>query len=201
MLVSKVYIRYTRRMIKAFFFDLDGTLVDTHHANYLAYRQAILNVTGFSADERLRKFIEDGRSSDDFLPAVVPGVSSETVNEINIEKRDTYKQFVSQSIPNTYLIDFLKSMSKEYITALVTTAKQKNAELVLRAHGLEEYFSFCIFGDDVKNMKPSPEAYQLAIERANVLPEEALVFEDSNRGIEAAEALKGLNVIRIRDFS
>ena len=28
-------------MIKGFFFDLDGTLVDTHHANFEAYKRAL----------------------------------------------------------------------------------------------------------------------------------------------------------------
>lgn len=185
--------------IKAFFFDLDGTLVDTHEANYLAYQQAIVNVIGKEAPEELRELIRQGRSSKEFLPLLLTDIDTRQVDAINEQKRDTYRAFASHSTPNNYLVEFLRNMSKHHVTALVTTAKRPNAETILKAHNLEACFTFCIFGDEVKRMKPDPEAYLLAVERAKVGPEEVLVFEDSEKGIEAAKAA-GLKVIHVRDF-
>lgn len=186
-------------MIKAFFFDLDGTLVDTHEANYKAYQKAIADVIGAEASESLRGYIREGRSSAEFLPLTLDGVTADEVTKINERKKQTYKEFAGNSVKNEYLVRFLENISQYHTTALITTAKRQNAETILAAHGLQDVFSFCIYGDDVQNMKPHPEAYQVALEKAGVAAHEALVFEDSEKGIRAAEAA-GLSVVHVRDF-
>lgn len=186
-------------MIKAFFFDLDGTLVNTHEANYLAYQQAILDIAGVETPEILRRYIQEGRSSHEFLPLVLEESDDDIISQINERKKHTYKTFASSSEKNQYLVDFLKSTSKHHITALVTTAKRQNAETILKAHGLEDSFTFFVYGDEVSNMKPHPEAYELALSKAGVDVSEAIAFEDSDKGITAAEKA-GLRVVHIKDF-
>ncbi len=186
-------------VIKALFFDLDGTLVDTHEANYRAYKDAIRSVTGSEPDESLRTHIADGLSSKEFIPLVVNGASDEQVTAINAHKGKGYKSHLEHTTLNEYLAAFLRQLSPEVTTALVTTAKRHNGEAVLRAHGLSEVFDFCVFGDDVAAMKPDPEAYLLALEKAGVAADEVIAFEDSAKGIEAAEAA-GIPVIHVKDF-
>lgn len=187
-------------MIKALFFDFDGTLVDTHEANHLAYKQAIEDVTGIElVSTELNSLIRQGMSSRDFLPKVLPNATSEIIDAINTRKKDTYKAFISLVVPNTYLIEFARKMAKTCTIALVTTAKKANAETVLSEYKLRDIFDFCIFGDEVTMMKPDPEAYLIALERSGVEASEALVFEDSDKGAKAAEAA-GISVIRVGDF-
>lgn len=185
--------------IKGFFFDLDGTLVNTHEANFLAYSDAIKSVTSLSPGAKLRDFIKKGESSNDFLPKVIPEITDDDKKEINKQKKLYYSRYLHASELNEYLSVFLKQMSEQYVTVLVTTAKQDNARAVLRAHDLERYFSFTIFGDDVTRMKPDPEAYEQALMRTGLLPGEALAFEDSQKGIDAATAA-GISVVHIKDF-
>ncbi len=47
-------------------------------------------------------------------------------------------------------------------------------------------FDQIISGDDVKKGKPEPEIFLKACSKMNIPPSEALVFEDSIAGIEAA---------------
>lgn len=185
--------------IKGFFFDLDGTLVDTHEANFRAYRAAVEEITGVTLGDELKVLIKAGESSNAFLPKLLPQATAEEVAAINAKKKEVYPEHLHVSELNDYLTTFLAQMAEHSVTALVTTAKRKNAMAVLRQHDLEKHFDFMIFGDDVSSMKPDPEAYLLALERAGLTAEEALAFEDSQKGIDAATAA-GLRTIHIRNF-
>lgn len=190
----------TSGIFRALFFDLDGTLVDTHQANFLAYSKAIGDVRGIEALSILKNYIAEGLNSKDFLPLVVPGVTREQVDSINLRKKEYYQEYASETTLNTYLVTLIQQMSESMTVGLVTTAKRANAEVILREHGIEDLFSFCIFGDDVMHTKPNPEAYLLALEKSGVLPEHAIAFEDSEKGIAAANAA-GIRAVHIKDFS
>ena len=56
--------------------------------------------------------------------------------------------------------------------------------------GIASYFKFLICSEDVSESKPSPEGFLLAIKYAGVSRDEALIFEDSDTGIEAAHRAK-----------
>jgi mannitol-1-/sugar-/sorbitol-6-phosphatase len=53
-----------------------------------------------------------------------------------------------------------------------------------------------VFGEHVKNGKPYPECYNLAMQSLGVKSSECLVYEDSSIGIEAAES-SGASVIDV----
>lgn len=187
------------KTIKAFLFDLDGTLVNTHQSNYLSYRAAVQEVTGSELSEELLIRIKAGESSNHFLAALLPDISEEDIAKINARKKDLYPEHLHASELNEFLSTFLEQMAQHYTTILVTTAKKQNALAVLKQYDLEKHFTHTIFGDEVTEMKPHPEAYLLALEKAGVAADEALAFEDSDKGIQAAHAA-GVNTIHIRSF-
>jgi beta-phosphoglucomutase len=57
-----------------------------------------------------------------------------------------------------------------------------------------------ITGEDVKYGKPNPEVYYKSLNILNCSSEDAIVFEDSNIGCEAAENA-GISYIKITKFS
>lgn len=73
-------------------------------------------------------------------------------------------------------------------TALVTTASRSGAWAVLEHHGVGILFDEVVTGDDVREHKPSPEAYILAARRLGLAPGDCLIIEDSPVGIAAAQA-------------
>lgn len=183
--------------IKGFFFDLDDTLVGTKDANYAAYRDAFndaglaLTYETFSAHW--------GKDSRQSIPQIAPQLSFDEVNYIRHQKSKHYEKYLHTTRPNEVLINFLDSVAQHYITVLVTTAKRKNGQEILRIHGLEKRFTHVIFGDEVAAGKPDPEAYLKALSVTKLLPEEVVVFEDSENGIAAAKAAQ-LAVIQVRHF-
>ena len=61
---------------------------------------------------------------------------------------------------------------------------------------LLEYFDLILAGIDVKKGKPEPEIYIKSMAALGVTPEETLIFEDSDIGIETAIA-SGARYIRV----
>jgi HAD superfamily hydrolase (TIGR01509 family) len=53
---------------------------------------------------------------------------------------------------------------------------------------LMDYLDFYLSNQDVKLGKPDPEIYTKAIQKMGLLPQECLVVEDNEKGIQAAKA-------------
>ena len=93
----------------------------------------------------------------------------------------------------------LEVMKNFYHIALVTTASEKNTKEILNFFNKKELFELIISAEDVKNKKPDPEGFIKAMDYFNVIPENTIIFEDSNVGIEAA-IKSGANIFKIEKF-
>lgn len=177
-----------------YFFDLDGTLVNTHASNLAAYQQAIYDITGISLDQErlylLDREIRAGRNYCDFIPKVLGKMDTETLMRISTQKAKIYPHFIDLSTLNHELIDRIVTWKQDpyALIVLVTSAKQRNAEAVLVHHGIQDLFDIKIFGDKIVRSKPDPEIYFDALKRSAIDPHEAIAFEDSPSGITAAKA-------------
>ncbi len=184
--------------IEGFFFDLDGTLVDTYEADYLAYRDAIAEVAGI--DITRSEFDKTvGQEMRDKLKLLTPGLSEDQIAQIGQAKKHRLKKYLHLTKKNHTLAAFLEDVSKHHITVLVTTAKQHNAVPVLEAHNLAKYFSHAVYGNDVQQPKPNPQSYLIALEKSGLAANQVIAFEDSQPGMEAAKAA-GISVIQVRGW-
>ena len=101
-------------------------------------------------------------------------------------------------------VDFIAQVSRaELKMAVVTGAIRTEVELVLNKANLANYFQVIVGGDNVKESKPKPDAYLLAVDilnqkcqGINLKPSECLVIEDTFPGIEAAK-LAGMSVVGV----
>jgi HAD superfamily hydrolase (TIGR01509 family) len=84
--------------------------------------------------------------------------------------------------------EFLEYLKDKQIPAGIATSNSKElVDLVIRKHGLCEYFSSIRTSCDVEKGKPSPDVYLLVAEDLKVIPEQCLVFEDVVQGIMAGQ--------------
>jgi beta-phosphoglucomutase-like phosphatase (HAD superfamily) len=178
--------------LAALLFDLDGTLVDTAEANYRAYAAALAEV-GRTIERAEFDAVATGRRWSHFLPLLLPGADHDV---IAARKRALYPDLLGASRLNTALVDLARAASPRLKLGLVTTASRSGTEAVLAAHGLSGLFEVIVTGDDVEAHKPAPDAYQLAMARLGVRPDQCLAFEDSDPGAESARRA-GIAVVRV----
>lgn len=180
--------------VKGLFFDMDGTLVDTLDANIEAYTKAVKEI-----DRSLtRKMYVStyGMRVDAFLKLYFPDISDAEIEIVKQTKAKLYPSYLHLAKPNHQLINFVRTLRDSHTTALVTMAQINNAKSVIEATNIGDLFDFIISGDSVKNAKPHPESYLLALEKAKLKANEVVAFEDSKSGIDAAKAA-GISVITI----
>ena len=91
------------------------------------------------------------------------------------------------------VVEFIKQMhDRGYKLAVVTGAIGSEAKFVLEQAEIDRYFELIVSGDEIKQSKPDPEGYLLAIDKLNqldptlnLLPSECIAIEDTFAGLTA----------------
>ena len=175
---------------KAFIFDLDGVIVDTAKYHYLAWQKIAneLNIEFTLEHNELLKGVSRVRSLDIILELGKIEASQEDKNRWLFQKNEDYLSYLvdmneSEILPGVFtILKFLKESNQP----IALGSASKNARPILEKTGLLSYFDAIVDGNDVTNAKPDPEVFLIAAKLLETKPEDAIVFEDSVAGIQAA---------------
>jgi len=177
---------------------MDGTLVDSEAVHDEGFRQVFKKYHLDVTDEQILSW--HGTGVPGLIKNIIRIVGDESFAIKLLDESIVYLE--DELLAGRFytfkgakaLLQFCKDQG--LIVGLATSSLGEWGKLVVSKTGIEGYFDFMLFGDDVINMKPAPDIYHLAIERAGVNREECLVFEDSLVGVEAAHKA-GLRVVQI----
>jgi len=173
-------------LYRALLFDLDGTLAETDSLHLPTWVD-VLRPHGIEVDEEFYRERISGRSNSKIVEDLLPTLSTEEGRKLADAKEASFRERAHELELLPGLFDFMEEAKKHGLAlALVTNAPQENVEAMLLALGLREYFDEIVLSDEVGPVKPDPAPYRAALDRLNVLPEEALAFEDSTSGIASA---------------
>lgn len=176
----------------ALIFDLDGVLVYTDKYHFAAWkkmgRKYGLTVDD-SLDSRLRGVsrMESLAIILDYNEADLP---EDKKKELAAEKNGYYNDLLSE-LSRDDMVSGAMEFVQEALEAghpLAVASSSKNAGTVLSALGIESLFGAVVTGHDITRTKPDPQIFQLAGERLEMPPEECVVFEDAESGVQAAKA-------------
>lgn len=177
-------------MIKAFIFDLDGVIVDTAKYHYLAWKR-IAGKLGFDfteKDNERLKGVSRMRSLEILLELGGVTASEDEKEQLAAEKNALYLEYIRKMSSGEILpgiVPFIKEARNCNIRIGLGTAS-RNCLLILERLGIEYLFDAIIDGNKVTKAKPDPEVFLLAAAAMKVEPEECIVFEDAQAGLEAA---------------
>lgn len=178
------------REFSGYIFDCDGTLVDSMPLHFRAW------TASFVHNEAPWEWTEDEFYSNAGVPDRV------TVMELNERygaridpdavhefKARWYAENLHELREVRAVAELARELHRE--GKRISVASGSDISLVkpsLQQIGLEELFDIVITPAQVERGKPAPDMFLLAAERMGVAPEECLVFEDGQAGLDAADA-------------
>lgn len=180
--------------MRAIFFDLDGTLVDTEgvamdvtrewlgrngYRTTGAAEKAIVGKTWALASTILVRELEIKMPAAELEATLVRAYRERTARGLKI-------------LPGAAA--FVRAVSKSYRTFVVSGSPRQDIQHALDAMGVADCIERYYGASDYPRSKPAPDPYLTALAGAGLSAHQALVFEDSEAGIASAEAA-GLRVV------
>ena len=177
----------------AYIFDFDGVLVDTMLAHFESYREALAEVgvpldrerfyyqAGMTGREQIRYFCQQA------------GVQADA-DRIYARKNELAPKHQDKVTPiprNLELLRILRAAGCR--TAIASGSSRPSILPVMERFGIE--VDAVVSSEDVARGKPHPDLFLQAAARLGVAPESCTVIEDSEVGIQAAQAA-GMPVLR-----
>jgi len=178
--------------IKACIFDLDGVIVDTVPAHYVAWK-SIADELGIPFNKKENEQLKGVSRKKSMIKILALGNMTKTDEEIRAlteKKNQIYVDIISKMTPADILPGverFLEVLEKHNIPKAIGSAS-RNTPTILKCVGLEGRFDCIVDGNAVEKSKPDPQVFLKGAEGMGVKPQECVVFEDAISGVKAAKA-------------
>ncbi|HEY3295852.1 MAG TPA: HAD family phosphatase [bacterium] len=175
--------------IKAVFFDLDGTLIDSMPAHVTAW-QTVLRDVGIEMDELFIKLAE-GEKADDTLKRLRQdyglAATDADLQEMLKRKRALYWELAPRGIipeARRMLVDL---WDQGVECDIVTGSIRANMDGVVPEEDIAR-FTHIITPEEYTHGKPDPDPYLTALRRSGLAADQCMVLENAPLGIRSARA-------------
>jgi len=176
--------------IKAFILDLDGVITDTAEFHFKAWKKM--------ADEEGIPFEREDNEK-------LRGVSRRKSMELILDGREMAEDKIQKLMDrkNRYYNDFLENLKEDDLLPgarnlideiirrgykIAVASSSRNAKTVIKNLGIMDIFDTISDGHSVENSKPAPDLFLHTAENLSLAPENCVVIEDAESGVEGALA-------------
>ena len=184
--------------IKALIFDCDGTLVDSMPLHMKAWEE-VFKIFNENFDYDYLYSLKGMREIE------IIGLYNKKfgININAVEMVSSKHEYFLKNINSIKPIEAVVNIAKEYYgklpQAVVSGSVKEIVLKELEVIEISHLFKIFLTASDSFPPKPAPDIFVAAAESLNVLPEQCLVFEDADSGLEAAEKA-GMKKIDVREF-
>ena len=110
------------------------------------------------------------------------------VDDVSRRKEELYFEILPQLKAVSEVLEHIEASHGRIPFAVVSGSTRDSVTASLEVLKILDRFDTLVCAGDYQKSKPDPEPFLIAAERLGVTPEDCLVFEDSDMGIQAATA-------------
>ena len=172
---------------KAYLFDCDGTIADSMPLHYTAWSKAL--------SEWNCEFSEDlfyawgGMSVAQIIYTLNENHGlNMPVEDVSRRKEEFYLEILPQLRAVPGVLEHIEANYGRIPFAVVSGSTRESVTASLETLKILDKFATLVCAGDYRNSKPDPEPFLVAAKRLGVAPQDCLVFEDADMGIQAATA-------------
>lgn len=180
----------------ALIFDCDGTLADTLSVHFQSF---VIAFQKFGAELPEAWYYEHtGLPAMELIQAFNQSFGY-VINErvVDVERQEHFLNLIDQVQEVPAVAEIARANYNNVPMAVASNGQRFVVELIIDAIKLRSLFNTIVTLDDVSVGKPAPDLFLLAAKRMGVAPEECIVYEDSDTGLEAARRA-GMRWIDVR---
>lgn len=176
-------------VIKAIAFDMDGVLIDAKDWHFEALNQA-LRMYGLQLSDEEHRVYFDGLPTREKL--IILSQQGRLPEELHTSVRRLKQKFFFEIAeryckPNRRHLEMLEQFKREgYRMGVCSNAVRPSVDMLLKKVEIDSYFEFYLSNEDVLKPKPNPEIYLKAIEIFELTPDEVMIVEDNENGLQSA---------------
>ena len=176
--------------LKAFIFDVDGTLLNTNWAHVEAWRRAFAHF-GYTVDPA-RIALEIGKGGDKLVPDLVGEPAEREHGEaLRQEQGAEFLHIAAQTrfAPFPGVADLFHALHARGLkTALATSARRDHFAALCQSAGLDlaALADELVTSSDVEGTKPEPDIVLAAVDRLGLDPGACIMVGDTPHDAEAA---------------
>jgi FMN phosphatase YigB (HAD superfamily) len=163
-------------------FDLDGTLIDTNSANFLAYKEAVLKVKGLDLD---LLYLDTERFTREKLKKIIPNITNMEFKKIIEIKDKVFYKYLNKTKINILYLELIRQYSKTNKIILATNSSKVRAELILKFYNLVEIFDFIFYKENYNNYKIGKYEYVLNVLKLD--PKSVIIFDNEQSELTNAQ--------------
>ena len=180
---------------KAYLFDCDGTIADSMPLHYVAWKKALAE-WGCEFSEDLF-YAWGGMSVAEIITALNQkrGLNM-PVADVAKRKEALYSENLHQLKAVPEVLEHIEASHGRIPFAVVSGSMRDPVTASLETLKILDRFDTLVCAGDYEKSKPDPEPFLVAAKRLGVAPQDCLVFEDSDLGIQAATAA-GMASVRV----
>ena len=172
---------------KYILWDNDGVLVNTEQWYFAATREALAELGVQLPIDAYQQIMIQGRSSWEL--AAQAGVDPQQIKDGQDLRDELYRTYLrNNDLRIKGVFEVLSEVAQHYQMAIVTTCRRDDFELIHSNLDLLQFMQFVLTREDYAESKPHPEPYLTALQKFSATSSQALVVEDSERGLRAAQA-------------
>jgi len=176
-------------LLRAVIFDMDGVIVDSEPLHIEAERKTLAPYGIKLEENELQKYM--GRTPKVLLEDIIEKYRlNTTIEEIYpVHKKNLLNLYKNEVELIPGVLELITDLDSEGVALALASSSDKVLILsVLEKFHLSDFFKVIVSGEEVKNVKPSPDIFLKTAQKLGYSPGECAVIEDSSAGVRSARS-------------